>query len=259
MFRLGKILFPVDFSERSHLAAAHARALAIRFHAELTLLHVIQPVSYNSQLSEASGSLWDPYHRIFQDADLKVSNLTERGDVAAKIMEIAHREEVDLILMPTHGLGVYRRLILGSNTAKILHDAECPVWTPAHQETSGTPEHLSVQRVLCAVNMEPSSKRVLEWAAGYAAGHAARLTLLQVATNSLEARRWLEDLRRLTGLDAEISVESGDPADVIPEVARGGGFDTLVVGRPISEPGWGRLKGTTYSIIRQSSCPVVSV
>ena len=67
-------------------------------------------------------------------AGLNVRRLLLHGDPASKIVELAREEHVDLIAMPTHGYGPFRRFILGSNTAKVLHDADCPVWTGVHIE-----------------------------------------------------------------------------------------------------------------------------
>ena len=52
MFQLKRILFPVDFSERSRGAAVYVEALAGRFEAELILLHVVEPPTYNRTLAE---------------------------------------------------------------------------------------------------------------------------------------------------------------------------------------------------------------
>jgi len=154
---------------------------------------------------------------------------------------------------------VYRRLILGSNTAKVLHDAECPVWTGVHHEHSPHTQHLKIKHVVCAVNLEAPSNRVLEWAAGFAARNGARLTLLHVSDNAPLARESVEELARSAGVTADLRIEAGDPAKVVPHIAGELATDTLVVGRPIGSPGWGRLEQTTYSIIRQSPCPVISV
>jgi nucleotide-binding universal stress UspA family protein len=59
----------------------------------------------------------------------RVHPLVFGGDPATAIVEKAHSECADLIVMATHG---FRRFILGSVTAKVLHDADCPVWTGAH-------------------------------------------------------------------------------------------------------------------------------
>ena len=54
------------------------------------------------------------------------------GDAAKIIVEHAHTKGTDLIVMGTHGFGGFRRMLLGSITAKVLHDARCPVF---HQYT----------------------------------------------------------------------------------------------------------------------------
>ena len=56
------------------------------------------------------------------------------GDASEVITKYAAEHGTDLIMMPTHGYGVFRGLLLGSVTAKVLHDAVCPVWTAVHVE-----------------------------------------------------------------------------------------------------------------------------
>src|SRR5581483_8938570 len=108
------------------------------------------------------------------------------GDPAMQIVGFAAREKVGLIVMPTHGYGPFRRFILGSNTAKVLHDAECPVWTGVHLEeapAAGIPP----RRILCAVDLGPQSSKALCWAAGLAASLGAKLTLLHVVAQDSSA------------------------------------------------------------------------
>jgi nucleotide-binding universal stress UspA family protein len=259
MFKLERILFPVDFSDRASRAAADAHSLARVFGAEVILLHVVQPLSYNSYLGEAAGSHWQSFAKELSDPGLHVSRLTEHGDITEKIIELAKTRHADLILMPTHGLGVYRRLILGSNTAKVLHDADCPVWTGVHHETEPHREMDKVKHVVCAVNLDASSQRILAWAAGFAARYHATLTLLHLAADPIGALPALQDLLDAAAISAQLRVEPGDPAKAVPHLAAELGASILVVGRPLGSPGWGRLELTTYSIIRQSPCPVVSV
>jgi nucleotide-binding universal stress UspA family protein len=56
------------------------------------------------------------------------------GDAATEITQLAQRNGFDLIIMPTH-VGIFRRTLLGSTTAKVLNDADCPVLTTRHAET----------------------------------------------------------------------------------------------------------------------------
>jgi nucleotide-binding universal stress UspA family protein len=57
----------------------------------------------------------------------RVKRILIEGDPARTIVEYAHSENSGLIVMPTHGYGPFRRLLLGSVTSKVLHDADCPV------------------------------------------------------------------------------------------------------------------------------------
>lgn len=148
MRSLARILLPVDFSERSLGAARYARLLAEHFHSELTLLHVLAPPAYEFGALEISGSMLSELYvcRTVQVeselktaladelAGLEVRRVVLEGDPARKIVEFAHNEQMGLIVMPTHGYGQFRRFILGSITAKVLHDADCPVWTGVHLE-----------------------------------------------------------------------------------------------------------------------------
>ena len=71
------------------------------------------------------------------------------------------REQMDLIVMPTHGYGPFRRFILGSVTAKVLHDADCPVMTGVHLEEAPPIDTIAFRHVLVAVDLGPQSAPAL--------------------------------------------------------------------------------------------------
>ena len=70
-----------------------------------------------------------------------------------------HSEQADLILMPTHGHGPFRRLLLGSVTSKVLHDAECPVWTGVHENKDRPAEPMTLKHVVCAVDLQSAQQQ----------------------------------------------------------------------------------------------------
>jgi hypothetical protein len=78
--------------------------------------------------------------------------------VAPEIVDAARRWGADLLMMPTHGRGTFRRLLLGSVTAKVLHDLECPVWTDVHSETAPPIEEIHCRRILCAVDLSEQAQ-----------------------------------------------------------------------------------------------------
>jgi nucleotide-binding universal stress UspA family protein len=285
---LQKILLPVDFSERSACAGHYAKGLATRFGAQILLLHVLTPPQFEFGPLEIGGSmLADLYSARNQQAaeDLKsylgdeLAGLDVRrtvldGEPAARIVELAEQEKADVIIMPTHGYGPFRRFILGSNTAKVLHDADCPVWTGVHlaQAPCETPE---VHTVLCAVDLGPQSSKALCWAALFAQEYGARLVLAHAmppvpdAGEKPEAswaagvrdaaERELRRLRDFVHAGADLTVEIGEPASAICSLAERIHADALVIGRGSAAGVFGRLRTNAYAIIRQSPCPVVSV
>jgi len=260
MFQLKRILFPIDFSTRARGAAVYVEALAGRFDAEVILLHVIEPVRYNRTLDEPEIS--NDSLREFLGPDfnfIRARTVIQHGEAAGKIVECAVAEQADLIMMPTQGLGVYRRLIIGSNVAKVLHDADCPVWTGVHLEDAPPLEGVHCNRVLCAVDLKRPSVRILEWASHLAKEYMAELTLLHVSSDRDASLAALEDLQRSVGSTAKIQVRDGDPAKMVAQAAKDLRADLLVIGRRAEIGLLGRLEVTAYSIIRQSPCPVVSV
>jgi len=69
---------------------------------------------------------------------ISVQRCVQSGDPALHITQYARQKKADLIMIPTHGYGSFRSLLLGSVTANVLHDAECPVWTTAHASEIAT-------------------------------------------------------------------------------------------------------------------------
>src|SRR5205807_8219289 len=99
--------------------------------------------------------------------DIPTTRVVLGGDPAGRIAEYAEDQKADLIMIPTHGYGRFRRFLLGSVTGKLLHDVMCPVWTSAHvAETPAPPA--GYRNVLCAVDLGPSSLPLLRWASEFA-------------------------------------------------------------------------------------------
>ena len=266
MFQLRRILFPVDFSDRCRGAAHYVEALVGRFDAELILLHIIE-ATYNSTLEDLRVSQLERFDQFFgkELKHLRVKELVDHGEPAREIIECASVNHVDLIMIPTQGMGIYRRLILGSTSAKVLHDADCPVWTGVHLENAPPLEAVTCDRILCAVDLKRASDRVLDWAARLAEEYQAELTLVHVihgaetSSAGSGARESLGRLLEAARARAVVRVETGEVSKVITHLARELKADLTVIGRKAESGVLGRLEMTAYSIIRQSPCPVVSV
>ena len=288
MFPIAKILLPVDFSERAGQAVHFAVPLAERFNSEIIVLHVLPPYREFGAIEMAS-AMTDILTERRKDAERRIAGFLREelaphrvrrllldGDPAFEIVDCAHREKAGLIVMPTHGYGPFRRMLLGSVTAKVLHDADCPVWTTTHAEALPSGE-IVFKRILCDVDRGPSGERALSWSAQLAAEFGAQLTLVHAMAEldprtegyyfSPEWRKFLVDnaqteiaaMQQKAGTHAEVFLTMGPAPEMICEEARKAEADLLVIGRGADSGILGRLTGHAYSIIRQSPCPVVSV
>ncbi len=283
MFSLARIVLPVDFSARCIGAARYVEALAERFGSEVILLHVVPPPHYEFSSMEVGGTVLNELFAA-RSAQLQkqldgflTSELPELqarrvlldGDPARRIVDFAHSERAGLIVMPTHGYGPFRRFVLGSVTAKVLHDSDCPVWTGVHLEEAPAVNQIRFRTIVTAVDLGGHSRATLNWAASLAEACQARLVLVH-ATPEIETPEWRlqlagqakEELAKLinkAGVEAEIFVESGDAPEMVCTAAEEYKADLLVIGRGSAVGILGRLRTNAYSIIRQSPCPVVSV
>ena len=285
-----RILFPVDFSDRCRGAARYATATAERFRSELLLLHVVEtPIARPGELdfgalafeSDLEARVESTRERLGSFLEPDIANLRtefhiEQGDPARTIVRFAKENRVDLILMPTHGYGAFRRFILGSVTAKVLHDADCPVWTGVHMESAPDKTAVTYRRILCAVDIGESAIRPLHMASDFANEYGAELTVAHAVPSSEvlperyldnefrqqlaeDARNRLRSQLRELGIDADVCVEGGEVAKVVHLAARSHNADLVVIGRG-GHPGLvGRLRTHSYAIIRDSPCPVISV
>ena len=272
-----RILLPVDFSERSVGAAHYAGLLASHCGCELVLLHVLVPPQFEFGAVDIAGSMLAELCRArvqqanidmaeflaSELANVRVRRVVLEGDPSGSIVDFTRNEHCDLIVMPTHGYGPFRRFILGSNTAKVLHDADCPVWTGVHLEDAPPALSISIRHVLCAVDLGPQSCKALAWAASLAREFGARITLLHAMPcgpqSQMAAGEELRKLQGSAGIEADVRLETGEPAHVICAAAARLPAAVLVIGRGSAAGVYGRLRANAYAIIRQSPCPVVSV
>ncbi len=281
MFSLKKILIPVDFSERCLGATRYAIPLVEHFQSELTLLHVVTPIDYPStELTALNEKRRQTARKMLDDFlcaalnHLNPRRVLLEGDPAELIVNQARQCQPDMIMMPTHGYGPFRRLLLGSVTAKVLRDAPCPVWTGVHLAQGPPVEWLTPRQIVCALDLDAGSEAVLRWANGRAAAFHSQLTILHVEPRldspgeEYFAHEWrrhllaqaeeaIAHLEQREGTQARFILEPGDVADAAARVVRKLSADLLVIGR--GKPGEARLGTQAYGIIRKSPCPVVSI
>lgn len=252
MVHVSKILIPIDFSERCLGAARFAIPLAEHFHSEITFLHVEPPPEYDSEENAEREARVEKQLRDFlcaAFAHLDVKRILRVGpDVGSEIVQSACEQQSDLIMMPTHGYGVFRRLLLGSVTAKVLHDTDCPVWTGAHLSQGPPTEWINPTVVLCAADAAPANEKPFLWASEMASELDAALFLVHVEPRlespgegyysheyhrgvMEEAKRKMEKLQRAAGTHAQVLIEAGNVPRAVCAAVKRVEADLLVIGR----------------------------
>lgn len=132
-----KILCPVDFSTNDEAALATATSLARDTGATVLILHVEEP-----PLAYGAGHMYygdpDPTRDDLRamleavklgDPAVSYEHRLITGDPATAIVREAEAENVDFVVMSTHGRTGFGRLLMGSVAEAVVRRAKCPVLT----------------------------------------------------------------------------------------------------------------------------------
>jgi len=294
------VLFATDFSATSEAALPYATAICRRFGSTLHSAHVLSDASL---LMMTGGVDYVSMSTIYEDAHteagvkldqisshlegIKHHNYVRHGQVWKNLAGIVDENQIDLIVVGTHGRSGLGKLLLGSVAEDILRHAPCPVLTvgpkvsgraklPAIQ-TRGrdlAPLELDLQQIVFATNFDQYSSLVAQKAIALAEEFRARLTLLHVIEDytGLGGRRdFMENsicrLKSLIPNDAALQylpeslLEFGSPADCILKVACDREADMIVLGaRASAELGGTHLPwSTAHHVIAKAHCPVLTV
>ena len=261
---LRHIVCPIDFSGQFRSSLAYASAVARVHDAELRALHVVPSegaavptgvgfLGRETLMQRLRDSLTeaDPSHELIGAA-------VRQGDPGTQILRFARTMRADVIVMGAPGADRPERPI-GPVASVVVARSECPVLTvPAHP-TARTNEAGLFSRIVCAVDLAPSSAGVIRQALSLAWETGGRLTYVcvvpedsstassetrdnLVAAIPSEANQWC---------DTDIIVTNGAPSIEIVRLAEEEKADLVVIGAPR------RWTSTTHAVLSQSLCPVL--
>jgi len=139
MISIVRILLPTDFSDCSEQARSYACEFAKRFDAELHLLHVVQPIALPGYIGPIPQTISEPEeaakkelaeweHSSLEDAK-NVFRTVRTGAPFVEIVRYAKEQNIDLIVMGTHGRSGFAQALMGSVAEKVVRKAACPVLT----------------------------------------------------------------------------------------------------------------------------------
>ena len=293
------ILFATDFSEVSRKAAAYAGAIASRYGSKIYLVHVISPearmpipieplpveLDYGRQKAEFEMKTFLSRNPL---GDLPHKVLLEEGPIWEVLSELIQRDEIDLLVLGTHGRGGLKKVILGSVAVELFRLASCPVLTVGPAVPAEPAVTKEFRRILFATDFGPASLNALPHAISLAVESKARLILLHVVTpvpvadvgpnwypgtDLLEQQetakaRYLERLKELIPpeanlpFDPEFLVDFDFAPDAIVKIAAGSRADLIVMG--VNQAAWARASAhlpwaTAHEVVCHAKCPVLTV
>jgi nucleotide-binding universal stress UspA family protein len=288
MLPFRRILLPVDYSEPCLAVVPYVQDMLHHFDAEVTLVHAYGPLAavvlrgseqemIDPDLPEQVRAAEQERLHLFAQHMFRgrhVELIAELGEPGCIIHKVAQRQAADLIMMGTHGHGPVRRFLLGSVTAKVLHDATAVVWTGIGSALTEHAPALPYRSVVCAVDGSDEAEAVLKAAAAIAQAYGAHLSLLHViqtpgAGNADfkpfkkelvdAAYSRLRELKSQFDLDASATVIDAPISEGVRGEALRRKADLVVTGRGHCQGTMSRVWSHLYSIVRESPCPVLSI
>jgi universal stress protein A len=297
MLTLRSILCPIDFSDQSRDALRWALALAASHHSRLTVFTAVEPLLAEAAKirlrmdlvqSESKPAL---EHFVKTALPESLAHPPETalhasvGQAPEMILEMALRERADLIVMGTHGLGGFRKLLLGSTTERVLRHTQTAVLAVPLLDTQTvvldrSGPRLNLKGILVGTDFSEASAAAVGWAADIAAEFNVPVVLSHVVTPIVVASRWesyvadMEPERvrtaegRLQALSTTVKkgvvcdtvVSIGRPAECLAATAEQRGSSLIVVGLMGEEAGRRVRPGSiAYRLLCLASAPVLVV
>lgn len=270
------VLFATDFSLGSDVALGYAAALARRFGATLTTLHVldfppyIPEESQNSVLADlradAAGRLFDLGRHL---GDLRHEEVIRVGDVPLTITLLAEETGMDMVVLSTGGRSGLQKFLLGSVAEEVFRACQVPVMTVGPSVKESSSEAIRFGRIILPIDFSDQSLKAIPYALSLADQSEALVTVVNVSAAPLtdsECAASLEHLRRVVPTDAcpapEFEICEGNPSEQILKLANDISADLIVLGvRPAK---WTRASthlpwDTAHRVVAAAPCPVLTV
>jgi nucleotide-binding universal stress UspA family protein len=290
--RINKIFVPVDFSPPSTLAVNHGIALARKFKAKLSLLHVVESPTallytfpteaekIEQQRREQAEKMLPILVSPEDQDDLDARFLVKTGEIEEAIEEAVEEEDADVVVMGTHGRTLFGRLLIGSVTQGLLRKLGVPVLTVCRVSRP-----LEFKRLLFGTDLGPDSNKAFDFALEMARVADSTLVVAHVIENRpvlayetpdvkavfdkehrLAVKRARDSFAEFQAqaakqkVDIECVLAEGHPAECLVRVADERVVDFMILTlRKKSAVARTLLGSTAEPIIRSAHVPVLSV
>lgn len=138
------ILLPTDGSPGAEVAIDHALHVASQNDATIHAVHVIEITELgditgeteemDAELQEGARELLAPILTAADDAGIEVVETVVKGTAHEQLVEYVRNDDIDMVVMGTHGKTALSRVLLGSTAEKVVRHSPAPVLTIRSQE-----------------------------------------------------------------------------------------------------------------------------
>lgn len=276
--RLKNILYATDFSLAAEKALPFALQIARRYGAALHVLHVVRPGVYPlvppagwMQAEKEEEASRKKYRKELeaQLGELAHEIVYKEGEVWEGIQEAIRENEIDLLVIGTHGRIGLEKATLGSVAEQALRHASCPTLTIGPKVAAQPTRPAGWTRILYATDFSTASLAGARHAISLAREHRAQLILLHCAEPGADVQVMLHTVRDLVPFGSDLRAEPdcvvahGSPTEKILEVAEEHGADIIVLGVDAAEGKLGKKvhinQTGIYEILTRAACPVLTV
>jgi nucleotide-binding universal stress UspA family protein len=280
-----RILAATDFSLIAGSALNYAHALSRQFHAKLFLAHVVPkelyfvpPESFSETIVKAKRYAEKELQKLALAAgldDVTHEEILAEGPVWSTLQSIIQSNQIDLLVIGTHGRASTKKLALGSVAEEIFRMADCPVLTVGPQTKIPEGAAAEFRNLIYATNFKPHSERASSAAYFLEREHAAHLSVLHVVEEPNEGspvgNQMLRDflvkrMRKsmpaecLDHCEPDFLVRFGEPGEEIVQAAVDAHANLIVLGLRPPEKLTGYLpSAVAYRIVCQAPCPVLTL
>lgn len=280
---INNILFATDFSTYSNTALTYALAIAQQFGATVYGAHVLpsgdylftSPATWPNQAKQEAELRQEAVARL-EDQLRAVPHkaLTGVGEVWEELSRFIRENDIDLLVIGTHGRTGARKLLMGSIAEQVFRQVACPVLTVGPNVHDQNPK---IGHVLLATDFSEEAKSAASYASCFAQKHQARLSLLHVldkphsGTVDLEASSTslVHRLQQLlppnveAGPRPEYFVEYGPSGEEILKFSADHGVDLIVMGVRPAYVTMGSVTHLSHSVaqhvVAHAMCPVLTI
>lgn len=268
------ILVPVDFSADSINALEHGIKFANIINANLRMIHVstnksFEPPSFFKDLTDFNGKSVDDFFKLItyrhqRKLNQKLDYTIKQGNISEEIIKQAEKNNVEFIIMGTHGLSASNSYWMGSNAYKVVSSSICPVLTIRNGFI-----RKSVNKIVLPIDASKNTRRKLTTTAKIAKVYDAEIHVIGVTETAmkdilLKVESWvkqsIEYLDKSKVRNKSLMIQGSDLTEMTIDYAKSINADLIsIMTEQGEQPVSLLLSPSAQQMVNQSPIPVLTI